>query len=127
MCNGLVKLSLLVFYLHISPQKWFRISVWATTAIVGLYTVVISALFLFNCVPPRKQFDLKVEGSCFDPGPLYIATAVSNIVTDIILILLPIPMVYQLHMPRPQKIGAVVVFGIGSVYVLTCINLGRHS
>jgi hypothetical protein len=86
-------------------------------AIVIVYTIVISALFLFNCVPPRKQFDLKVEGSCFDPGPLYMATAVSNIVTDIILILLPIPMVYQLHMPRPQKIGAVIVFGIGSVYV----------
>ena len=115
LCNGFVKLSLLTFYLHLSPQKWFRICVWTSIAIVALYTIIITFLMFFNCNPPRKQFDFSVQGgSCIDAAILYMATAVSNIVTDLMLFLLPIPMVYQLHMPKIQKIGAIIVFGIGS-------------
>jgi hypothetical protein len=33
------------------------------------------------------------------------------------LFVLPIPMIYNLHMPLKMKIGAIVVFGIGSMYV----------
>lgn len=70
----------------------------------------------FLCNPPRKAFNFKVEGgSCTDAAILYMATAVSNIVTDVILFVLPIPMVYNLHMPKIQKLGAIIVFAIGSL------------
>lgn len=118
LCNGFTKLSLLTFYLHLSPQKWFRTSVWISIVIVGLYTSIITFMMFFQCNPPQKSFDFSVtEGTCLNAGVLYMATAVSNIVTDIILFCLPIPMVYQLHMPTAQKVGALIIFGIGSVYV----------
>lgn len=119
LCNGFVKISLLTFYLHLSPQKWFRTAVWASIVVVALYTIVITFMMFFNCSPPQKQFDFSITGgSCIDAAILYMATAVSNIITDVMLFLLPIPMVYQLHMPRPQKAGAIIVFGIGSAYVV---------
>ncbi|KAI5458203.1 hypothetical protein BGZ63DRAFT_432708 [Mariannaea sp. PMI_226] len=122
LCNGFVKLSLLTFYLHLSPQKWFRTSVWISIGIVAVYTILITFMMFFVCNPPRKAFDFKVEGgTCIEAGILYIATAVSNIVTDSILFVLPIPMVYQLHMPRIQKVGAIVIFGIGSLTIATSI------
>jgi hypothetical protein len=121
LCTGFVKLSLLAFYLQLSPQKWFRISICVSIAIVACYTIIITFLMLFNCNPPKKQYDFHVVGgSCIDAAILYMATAVSNIITDIILFVLPLPMVYQLHMPRIQKAGAVVVFGIGSLSVVRC-------
>lgn len=118
LCNGFTKLSLLTFYLHLSPQKWFRTSVWISIAIVALYTSIITFMMFFMCSPPRKSFDFSItNGSCINAGILYMATAVSNIITDIILFCLPIPMVYQLHMPRFQKVGAIIIFAIGSMYV----------
>lgn len=72
----------------------------------------------FHCNPVRKAFDFQIaHGSCLDAGALYMATAVSNIITDVILFLLPTPLVLRLEMDRAQKIGAIVIFGIGSMYV----------
>ncbi|KAH7129265.1 hypothetical protein EDB81DRAFT_907337, partial [Dactylonectria macrodidyma] len=121
LCNGFTKLSLLTFYLHLSPQKWFRVSVWISIVIVAIYTIVITFMMLFVCNPPRKAFDFKVEGTCTDAAILYMATAVSNIVTDVMLFLLPIRMIYMLHMPKVQKFGAIVVFGIGSMTIATSV------
>ncbi|KAK7402585.1 hypothetical protein QQX98_011656 [Neonectria punicea] len=122
LCNGFTKLSLLTFYLHLSPQKWFRVAVWFSIGIVSVYTVVITFMMFFVCNPPRKAFDFKVVGgSCTDAAILYMATAVSNIITDGILFVLPIRMVYKLHMPIAQKVGAIIVFGIGSLTLATSV------
>lgn len=43
------------------------------------------------------------------------ATAVLNMATDILLLVLPIPMVVKLQMPRVQKAGLICIFGVGSL------------
>ncbi|GKT73773.1 integral membrane protein [Colletotrichum tofieldiae] len=45
------------------------------------------------------------------------ATAVSNIITDVMLFVLPMPMIFNLRMKMAQKIGAVFIFAIGSVFI----------
>ncbi|KAF5250827.1 hypothetical protein FANTH_4018 [Fusarium anthophilum] len=121
LCNGFTKLSLLTFYLHISPQKLFRIAVWVFIGIVSLYTFGITLTMLLVCNPPRKAFEFKVGGQCIDAAILYMATAVSNIATDVILFILPIPMIYNLQIPRKQKAVVVVVFGIASITIFSSI------
>ncbi|KAI8406202.1 hypothetical protein FOFC_13671 [Fusarium oxysporum] len=121
LCNGFTKLSLLAYYLRISPQRFFRIAVWISIGIVSLYTIVITLMMFLVCTPPRKAFNFKVDGKCIDAAILYMATAVSNIVTDVILFILPIPTIYNLHMPRIQKAGVIVVFGIASMTVVSSV------
>lgn len=90
--------------------------------LVALYTVAIAIIMLFHCNPVRKAFDLRIQtGACLDTGILYMATAVSNILTDVMLFLLPTPMVLRLEMDRAQKMGAIAIFGIASVTVATSI------
>ncbi|KAK7453059.1 integral membrane protein [Colletotrichum acutatum] len=116
LCNGFTKLSLLTFYLHLSPQKWFRVAVWTGIAVVSLYTACITILMLFHCNPVRKAFDFTITGGkCLDVGILYMATAVSNIITDVMLFILPMPMIFSLRMKMASKIGAVIIFAIGSI------------
>jgi len=116
LCNGFTKLSLLVVYLRLSHQKWYRVAAWASIVIVVLYTAVITLLMFFHCHPVRRAFDFKIQtGYCLDAGILYMATAVSNILTDIILFLLPTPVVLKLHMGKSLKISAIVIFAIGSL------------
>ncbi|GKT54040.1 integral membrane protein [Colletotrichum tofieldiae] len=118
LCNGFTKLSLLTFYLHLSPQRWFRAAVWAGIVVVSLYTGCITLLMLFHCNPIRKAFDFTITGgTCLDVGVLYMATAVSNIITDVMLFVLPMPMIFNLRMKMAQKIGAVFIFAIGSVFI----------
>ncbi|KAK1975618.1 integral membrane protein [Colletotrichum cereale] len=122
LCNGFTKLSLLTFYLHLSPQRWFRISVWVGIIVVCLYTGCITVLMLFHCNPVKKAFDFTItEGTCLDVGILYMATAVSNIVTDIMLFILPLPTIFSLRMKLGLKIGAAVMFAIGSITVATSV------
>ncbi|KAF7554825.1 hypothetical protein G7046_g6707 [Stylonectria norvegica] len=122
-CNGLSKTSLLTFYLQISPQKWFRRTIWVTIVLVACYTIIIAGLLLFGCHPIRAAWDpyTFASGKCVDLTVLYIAIAVANIFSDVILFVIPIPMIVRLKMPMSQKVGAAVMFGVGSVTVATSI------
>jgi hypothetical protein len=66
-------------------------------------------------MPVKRTWDISItEGSCIDRTPVFMATAVLNMATDILLLVLPIPMIMKLQMPRAQKLGVICAFGIGS-------------
>ncbi|RSM19222.1 hypothetical protein CDV31_001898 [Fusarium ambrosium] len=122
LCGSLSKLALLVFYLRLSPQRWFRIATWSTIVFIGGYTVGIFFACIFSCKPIAMSWDVTItDGVCINRPSLYIATAVANIISDVILFFLPIPMVIKLQIPPRQKIGLVIIFGIGSLTVVTSV------
>jgi hypothetical protein len=122
LCGSFAKLSLLVFYLRISPEKWFRIATWTTIFIISAYTTGIALALIFACQPIARMWDVTItEGFCLNLPSLYIAIAVSNIASDVVLFFLPLPMVVKLHIPLRQKIGLFFIFGIGSMTVITSI------
>lgn len=110
-----MKLALCIFYLRISPQRWLRISVFATMTIISCYTIGLFFAFVFGCQPIEKNYNaLITEGHCIDAAALYISTAVVNIMSDVMLFILPMPMIFNLQMPLKQKLGLFFMFGIGS-------------
>ncbi|KAM0227272.1 hypothetical protein ACHAPO_011692 [Fusarium lateritium] len=122
-CNGCSKTSLLTFYLQISPQVWFRRVIFGTITFVVLYTLIISTLLLFGCYPIQTAWDpfRFASGKCADNAVVYIIIAVVNIISDLILFVIPIPMIVQLKMPLGQKIGVAIMFGIATITVATSI------
>ncbi|CAI6091929.1 unnamed protein product [Clonostachys chloroleuca] len=77
-------------------------------------TIGINLPLIFACQPIQKSWDATItHGHCLNLPSLYIATAVANIVSDAILFNLPLPMMVEFHIPRRQKIGLVIIFGIG--------------
>lgn len=84
---------------------------------VASYTTTIAMLLLFGCKPIRASWDpyAFATGKCVNAAVMYIAIAVANIVSDVILFIIPIPTIVRLKMPLVQKVGAGVMFGIGSV------------
>ncbi|WAO86599.1 Hypothetical protein NCS54_00387900 [Fusarium falciforme] len=122
LCGSLSKLALLIFYLRLSPQRWFRIATWSTIVFISGYTVGIFFACIFSCKPIAMSWDVTItDGVCINRPSLYIATAVANIISDVILFFLPIPMVIKLQIPPRQKIGLVIIFGIGSLTVVTSV------
>ncbi|KAJ5200132.1 hypothetical protein N7472_005336 [Penicillium cf. griseofulvum] len=92
------------------------------TAVVCGYSLALVFALIFACNPIAMTWDLSItDGSCISREGLYIATAVTNIVTDLALILLPIPLVVGLQMPRIQKCYFIIVFVVGCATVVTSI------
>lgn len=79
-------------------------------------------MIIFACDPIAISWDISItEGRCLNRAALYIVTAVANIASDIILFVLPMPMVISLQLPRRQKFGLMAIFGVGSVTIVTSI------
>lgn len=70
---------------------------------------------LFACNPIQRSWNITItDGSCIDRPKLYIAIAALQILSDVGLIVMPIPMIYELQMPSRQKIGLLLMFVVGS-------------
>ncbi|KXH63218.1 integral membrane protein [Colletotrichum salicis] len=122
LCGSFAKVSLLIFYFRLSPQRWFKRAVWISLAIIAGYSIGIFFALVFACDPIAMSWDVTItEGTCINRPSLYIATAAANIISDLILFALPIPIVVKLQIPRRQKIGLFFIFAVGSLTVVTSI------
>jgi hypothetical protein len=65
------------------------------------------------CRPFAKTYSLTVEGTCGDQVASFIAIGAFNIITDIIIITLPLPTVWALKMSTANKLGMTGVFLVG--------------
>ncbi|OHE98498.1 integral membrane protein [Colletotrichum orchidophilum] len=122
LCGSFAKVSLLIFYFRLSPQIWFKQAVWVSLAIIAGYSIGIFFALVFACDPIAMSWDVTIsDGKCINRPSLYIATAAANIISDLILFALPIPIVVKLQIPRRQKIGLFFIFAVGSLTVVTSI------
>jgi hypothetical protein len=113
----LSKLCLLIFYLKLENRHlWYQVSVWGTIVLTVGSNLGILFSIAFACKPIRMSYDITfTDGSCIDREALFKATAIFAIITDIFIILIPIPMVITLHLSLRKKLGLIGLFTIGSV------------
>ncbi|EAU31884.1 conserved hypothetical protein [Aspergillus terreus NIH2624] len=119
---GLAKASLIILYHRIvGMQKVYRWALYVIAGVVIGYSVAITFALIFACRPIQKAWNAALEGSCIDQNGLYAATAVTNTVTDVALLIVPLPVVISLNMPTIQKIGLLFMFIIGGATVVTSV------
>jgi len=114
---GWTKLSLLLMYYRIFHVGYFKKMAWAVGAFVMAWVVTITFLFIFICVPVEKLWYPHLPGRCIDQVGTWIANAASTLLTDVLILLLPIPTIWKLHLGKTEKIGITVSFGLGFLYV----------
>ena len=114
---GCSKFSILFQYLRIFPGRGFRLACYAVMLIVGLYTAWAFVSGYLNCVPVARFWDRTVPGNCLSFEALWFFNAGMNIATDVALMILPMPLLSQLQLPRMQKFALIGVFAVGILYV----------
>ena len=57
------------------------------------------------------------EAKCMDPWAINKPIGMSNLVTDMFIFVLPIPIVLRLQMSSKQKFAVIFVFLLGAMYV----------
>lgn len=107
---ALAKLSLLALYHRLNPDRKLRASIYALAALVIGYSLAITIVAAGPC-NPQTHTDQK----CLTDLNLFMA--VINILTDFMILCLPIPMLRALQLPLKQKILLGLVFALGSGYV----------
>ncbi|WXC64780.1 hypothetical protein SNK03_010592 [Fusarium graminearum] len=119
----LSKLTLCFFYYRLSPARWYQYSVYVTGIICTTSLVGIWFSVLFACKPIAAGWDvrLSVNATCINRPPIYITQAAFGCITDVMLLILPIPTVVGLQMSTRQKLGVLGLFAIGSITLITSV------
>ncbi|KAF2690762.1 MFS monosaccharide transporter-like protein [Lentithecium fluviatile CBS 122367] len=110
------KTSILVFYLTLSAtHKVFRWATIATLLVVNLGGLALTLLNIFQCNPVTAAFQTPVpdSASCTNIVTIYLSSAPLNIITDLAIFFLPMPILTSMRLPSKQKIILVITFGFG--------------
>ncbi|KAK0663838.1 hypothetical protein DIS24_g1009 [Lasiodiplodia hormozganensis] len=111
---GLSKLSILAQYLRIFVTVRTVRAIWACIIFVIAYTLQSLIVGIFSCNPPRKFWDPTLqEGSCINYTLYYYVAAALNILTDLAIILVPVPALRHLNVSRTKRIGVMLLFSVG--------------
>ncbi|KAI0481786.1 hypothetical protein F4859DRAFT_512922 [Xylaria cf. heliscus] len=120
---NLTKSSILLLYLRVfGGVKWFRRTCYILLAIVALYCTVSTLVSIFQCIPIRASFDKSIaRKTCIRIGPFWYTNSVFSIVTDIIILIIPMPIIYGLQMRIYDKAVLMGAFAAGFCVVITTI------
>jgi fucose permease len=111
------KSSIIIFYLRLSRNTHglLRIASWITFAVVNVAGLILTFFNIFQCIPVSEVF--APAGTCIPLITLYLASVPVNVITDIAVLVLPIPVLTGMQLPRKQKTILIATFGLG-VYVI---------
>ncbi|KAM5349722.1 hypothetical protein ACJ41O_006227 [Fusarium nematophilum] len=114
-----LKLSQLFFYLRafsVQLRNW----IYSVIAIVVAWALAFTFVFIFLCDPVEQQWTLERIGHCVDQILVLKCIIMTNVVTDLFIVVLPIWTVWQLQMRRTEKIAVISCFALG----LACCVIG---
>lgn len=110
------KMAICLLYLRLFPQKAVRVIVGAVGAVLVCTSIVCVIVNLAACrpfsthwAPPPVQ-----AVHCWNKEAIFIWSTLPNIITDVIVLVLPLPIVWRLHTSTHMKGALTVTFLIGS-------------
>lgn len=111
----LSKLCILSLYLRIFYTKPYRIACYVLGAIMigSCIGGIIAAMLI--CRPMARFWDPSIPGECYDIRNFLLWVGFPNLVTDVILLVLPLPLIWNLQVSKQQKISLLITFLAGSV------------
>ena len=109
-----IKASILYLYRRVFfVSRGFNIALWAIGLFVFGYSVAQTFAAIFQCVPIPAVWDPKVKGDCINTSLAATILAAFNVATDFAILILPMPILWQLRMPTQQKLQIMGMFLLG--------------
>lgn len=115
-----LKIGVLLEWARIFVPKGTRDTFWWTCYITLALNVLFYAAVKFvdnlACFPHEKIWNLTVEGHCLNLRASTLASAVVNLVSDLVILGLPHIVIWKLNMSLTKRIGVSCVFAVGVGY-----------
>lgn len=123
MSNALVKVSLLLQYLRTFVDPLLRRLCITLTFITCGYGLAFAFMGWFPCIPVEGFWRLELNSFCYaygsrDNDQLYLTVLLTNIFNmalDIMIFVLPIPLLFRTDTVRKTKVGLLALFGLGII------------
>jgi hypothetical protein len=76
--------------------------------LISLHQIIV---VIFACDPIEAQWNITIaDKTCISFGAVYITGSTPNVVTDLLILLMPVPYVWRLHAPVSQRLILVGMF-----------------
>jgi hypothetical protein len=103
------------YYRIVQQIRKLKIIFSVIMVLVTIWSVSQIFITAFTCVPIQGLWDMSIPAVCNSLGPAaqqYLSSG-GNIVTDVIVLVLPLPVVWSLKLPKNQRMVLVGVFSLG--------------
>lgn len=115
---------LLLYYRVFGVHARFRIAAYITGGIVIAWWISCFFATMFTCIPLKALWDTSIKNkTCIDMRKFGIANGSFNMITDIMVVALSVPMVWSLQLSQKKKILISGAFGMGTLYASSCFSL----
>ena len=114
---SLTKASALFFYSRVftTHDPRFRWALWTTQGLVLAWLISLLIATIWLCVPVQKSWLPTISGHCQNMHTLWLGSASSSVVIDLIILFFPMPMLWSLQLKLSRKIfiSGVLLCGYG--------------
>ncbi|KAL5344278.1 hypothetical protein ACLOAV_010782 [Pseudogymnoascus australis] len=117
------KLAALFLYYQVFEVTGYRRVIVGIGVIIILQGVISFILAFSICQPFRYFWTQAVDvndGTCGDVMLFYKSYSIPSLVTDVAMLVLPLPIILKLQMPKSEKIGLIFIFLAASLGIITC-------
>ncbi|MCJ1369980.1 hypothetical protein MMC20_001192 [Loxospora ochrophaea] len=119
---GLNKISVLLLYKRIFTYRGFKILVWCSIGIVTASTIAFTFALMFSCRPISARWNDTLDfTTCVDQTALLIAALATDVITDGLILILPVYNIWKLQMPLHRKLAIIGIFLLGGLVTITGI------
>jgi hypothetical protein len=81
--------------------------------VVGCYGIAFLVLFMTQCRPIYQQWNPQPGGTCRNLVVQELTSVSLNMIIDIIIVILPLPVLWSLQLAVRSKLAVSVMFSIG--------------
>lgn len=112
----LTKIALLSILIRIfSPYKSKILFIYVFLGCLGIYYTIAEVVKIRMCDPVPAYWDLRASASCLDQRAALIADSVISVISDLIILILPLPLTWSLQMSRNKKLRVVGMLSAGGL------------
>ncbi|EXL99699.1 hypothetical protein NOF04DRAFT_5293 [Fusarium oxysporum II5] len=115
---AVIKTIFLLQYYRAIPVRHYKKTYITSVVLVTCWSLSQIFLNTFMCVPIASFWDVTIKGTCILNKSSFYVSAAGNILTDILIMALPIPVLRSLKLGRRQKWILMSVFCLG---IFTCL------
>ncbi|KAJ5772747.1 hypothetical protein N7457_007643 [Penicillium paradoxum] len=118
---AVTKASILLMYSRIFPTREIKIACIVLGSLSVAWAIAIILVSIFQCTPIARAWDVSIPGHCIDLKGSFIGNAVPNVVTDILMLCLPVRVVWRLHASLTHRLSVIAIFMLGSFVIFTSV------
>ncbi len=117
-----IKLTLLLIFtrLFVNFQKMVIFTYIVMIAMVSYYLTMM-VIKIRICTATAGSWNPQIQSTCFNEPALFLADTLMSVVTDFLVLLIPLPLIWKLNLPLKKRLKVIALLCTGAIAAATSI------